>query len=159
VQFVIEGKGETRAEEILKNIAATYPKSVAFRPVHDEVLAHKIYASSDIFLMPSRFEPCGLSQMIAMRYGSLPIVSRVGGLKDTVVPYGQNSKEPTGFFIDTLDAGGLVETLDKALQVYSKQNEWRSLMTNAMLKNFSWENSSNQYLKLFADLIKRGPKW
>lgn len=159
VQFVIEGKGEQRAEEILKDIASTYPTKVAFRPIHDEVLAHKIYASSDIFLMPSRFEPCGLSQMIAMRYGSLPIVSRVGGLRDTVVPYGQGSNEPTGFFINTLDAGGLADTLEQALAVYSKKTEWRSIMTNAMLKNFSWENSSQQYLKLFAELVKRGPKW
>ena len=155
----IEGKGEQRAEEILKNIASTYPTKVAFRPIHDEVLAHKIYASSDIFLMPSRFEPCGLSQMIAMRYGSLPIVSRVGGLRDSVVPYGQGSNEPTGFFINTLDAGGLADTMEQALAVYSKKTEWRNIMTNAMLKNFSWENSSQQYLKLFAELVKRGPKW
>ena len=79
--------------------------------------------------------------------------------RDTVVPFGQGSNEPTGFFINTLDAGGLAETLDQALQVYSKRNEWRQIMTNAMLKNFSWENSSQQYLKLFAELIKRGPKW
>lgn len=158
VQFVIEGKGDPKAEEIYSRLGYLYPQNVAFRAVQDETLAHKIYAASDMFLMPSRFEPCGLSQMIAMRYGSLPVVSKVGGLLDTVEGYDE-AADPTGFFIDKLDAEGLGAALEKALSVYADKGVWKVMVANAMTADFSWENSSKQYLKYFNEIIKRGAKW
>ncbi len=159
-QFVIEGKGEHKAEEIFERLAYMYPQTLAFKPVVDETLAHKIYAASDMFLMPSRFEPCGLSQMIAMRYGSLPIVSKVGGLIDTVDGYDSNpAAQATGFFINTLDDNGIAKAVNEALYVYSKKETLKQMRAAAMTKDFSWENSSNKYLKCFAEIIKRGAKW
>ena len=159
-QFVIEGKGEQKAEEIFERLAYLYPQTLAFKPVVDETLAHKIYAASDMFLMPSRFEPCGLSQMIAMRYGALPIVSKVGGLIDTVQGYGfAKQGEADGFFINTLDDNGIAAAIEEALYVYSKKDMRRQMIETAMLKDFSWENSSNRYLKCFSEVVKRGAKW
>lgn len=160
-QFVIQGKGDPKAEEIFARLNYLYPKTVAFAPVIDESLAHKIYAGSDMFLMPSRFEPCGLSQMISMRYGTIPIVSQEGGLVDTVKGYADNgaNKKATGFFIDWLDTNGLSRAINRALVVYNEKNIWRSMILNAMSENFSWENSSRQYIKCFNEVVKRGPKW
>ena len=158
-QFVIEGRGDAKAEAAFTKLAAMYPGKVAYCNVIDEDLAHKIYAASDIFLMPSRFEPCGLSQMIAMRYGTIPIVSQCGGLRDTVKGYGQDVKNPTGFFIDWLDTNGLAAALNRALSAYSQKNIWRGLINNAMLADFSWENSSEKYMQCFGEIAKRGAKW
>ncbi|MDR1684405.1 MAG: glycogen synthase [Elusimicrobiota bacterium] len=159
-QFVVQGKGDPKAEEVFRRLAYLYPKTLVFKPELDETLAHKIYAASDIFLMPSRFEPCGLSQMIAMRYGAPPVVAQTGGLLDTVKPYGgPSSAEATGFYMDTLDAQGLAGALERALLAYEDKKTWRALIANAMAGNFSWENSSKQYIKCFNDIIKRGPKW
>ncbi|MDR0952741.1 MAG: glycogen synthase [Elusimicrobiota bacterium] len=156
-QFVIQGRGDARTEEAFSRLASLNPKKVSFQKVVDEEMAHKIYAASDIFLMPSRFEPCGLSQMISMRYGALPIVSKVGGLLDTVK--GNGTPQQTGFFMDTLDAKGLAGAIDKALQAYSQKSIWHKLMVNGMLADFSWENSSTQYFKCFKEAVKRGAKW
>lgn len=157
-QFVIEGKGDPKAEEIFDRLAYLYPQTFCYKPVIDETTAHKIYAASDLFLMPSRFEPCGLSQMIAMRYGTLPVVSKVGGLLDTVEAYGI-AGDPTGFFINNLDTNGIVSALDEALYVYSKKDMHRQMIAAAMLKDFSWVNSSVKYLKCFSEIVKRGAKW
>ena len=151
-QFVIQGKGDEKAEDIFSRLEYMYPRGVTFCDIVDEGVAHKVYAASDIFLMPSRFEPCGLSQMIAMRYGSVPVVSKSGGLLDTVKPI-------TGFFMETIDASGLTAALNKALSVYAQKQAWRTLVINGMTADFSWENSSKQYLKLFNEIMKRGAKW
>jgi starch synthase len=160
-QFVIEGKGEDKAEEFLSRLNFLYPRNVCYRGVVDEALAHKIYAASDIFLMPSRFEPCGLSQMIAMRYGAVPVVSKAGGLSDSVKGWarGADNKNATGFFTETADAAGLAAALETALGVYAQKNAWRLLAVNGMNEDFSWENSSARYLKLFNEINKRGAKW
>ena len=151
-QFVIQGKGDEKAEDIFTRLEYMYPRAVTFCDIVDEGLAHKVYGASDIFLMPSRFEPCGLSQMIAMRYGSVPVVSKSGGLLDTV-------KQSTGFFMETIDPSGLAAALNKALNVYTQKQAWRALVINGMTADFSWENSSKQYLKLFNEIMKRGAKW
>jgi len=160
-QIVIEGKGDPKAEEIFERLAYLYPQTLAFKAIVNETLAHKIYAASDLFLMPSRFEPCGLSQMIAMRYGALPVVSKVGGLADTVEGYaeGKNQNTATGFFIKTLDSDGIAAALEEALYVWSNKELRSKMIAAAMLKNFSWEKSSDKYLKCFGEIIKRGPKW
>ena len=127
-QFVILGMGDPRLEKAYQSLARKYPNAVSYNNRLDEELAHRIYAGADLFLMPSRFEPCGLSQLISMKYGTLPVVSRVGGLVDTVRGYtGDNSDTATGFFISQLNEQGIFETLANALQVYTRKGVWQRL--------------------------------
>ena len=149
-QFVILGTGDPRLEKAYQGLARKYPGSVSYSSRLDEELAHRIYAGADIFLMPSRFEPCGLSQLIAMKYGTLPVVSRVGGLVDTVRGFdGQNSDTATGFFIDNFSEQGIYNTLVKALKVYNHRPIWQRLVKNAMRQDLSWDHSAQAYLELY----------
>ena len=111
-------------------MAKKYPADIAYEGKLDEELAHQIYAGADIFLMPSRFEPCGLSQMISMKYGTLPVVSKVGGLVDTVTGYkeGADNDAATGFFINTFSENGIYNALDKALNVFEDKKMWNKLV-------------------------------
>lgn len=147
-QFVFLGTGEKRYEQALLNLAEKYPAKFKTLIKFDEQLAHEIYAASDIFLAPSRFEPCGLTQLIAMRYGAVPLVRATGGLADTV-----NYK--TGFVFKKYSDQALYKTLNKALTVFYKQPRlWRQLQTNGLKQDFSWKNPARQYLKLYQKLSK-----
>ena len=121
----------------------------------DETLAHRIYAGADLFLMPSRYEPCGLSQMISMKYGTLPVVSKVGGLADTVVGYkaGSDNAAATGFFMDQFSLSGITNALTRALDVYTDKRLWNKLVKNAMLKDNSWDKSAQDYFDLYKKTI------
>ena len=153
-QFVILGTGDPRLEKAYQSLARKYPGAVSYSNRLDEELAHRIYAGADLFLMPSRFEPCGLSQLISMKYGTLPVVSRVGGLVDTVRGYtGDNSDTATGFFISQLNEQGIFETLANALQVYTRRGVWQKLAKNAMRQDLSWERSALAYLDLYHKTI------
>jgi len=154
VQFVILGMGDLRLEKAYQGLARKYAGSVSYNGRLDEELAHRIYAGSDLFLMPSRFEPCGLSQLIAMKYGTLPIVSRVGGLVDTVRGYtGTNDDTATGFFIDKFTEQGILSTVEKALQVFNNRKIWLKLVRNAMRQDLSWDKSARAYLELYRKTI------
>ena len=133
-------------EERFRALAAANPQTVAAVLDFDVVLAQQIYAGSDLFLMPSRFEPCGLGQLIAMRYGSIPLARRTGGLADTVVP-GQ-----TGFLFDEASPEALVEAYDEALKVFRAKPRWRALQTRAMLADHSWDASAREYEELYERL-------
>ena len=148
-------------EKILKDLAASNPNYIAYRNVVDENLAHKVYAAGDFYLMPSRFEPCGLSQMIAMRYATLPVVTRTGGLADTVTGYvdSESLSEATGVFIDNFEANSLVYALNRALEVYTNRAAFAKMRENAMMKDFSWDNSSSAYLHLYEDALSLGARW
>lgn len=147
-QFVFLGTGEKRYEDALIHLTNKYPKKFSVQIKFDEKLAHEIYAGSDIFLVPSRFEPCGLTQMIAMRYGSVPIVRATGGLKDTV-------KTQVGFTFKKFNSGTLYKMINKSLKIYYKKpSAWRRLQINGMKQNFSWEKSAKEYLKLYRELLK-----
>lgn len=161
MQFVFLGKGDKSVEYALKNLASTNPSHIAFCDVVDENLAHKVYAAGDFYLMPSRFEPCGLSQMIAMRYGTLPIVTKTGGLVDTVKGFTGNDslEEATGFFTDNFDANSLIYTLNRALEVYSYKKAMAKMRENAMFTDFSWDKSSEAYLKLYKEALNLGARW
>ena len=161
IQFAFLGKGEQSVEQNLKNLAFSNPRYIAFCGAVDENLAHKVYAAGDFYLMPSRFEPCGLSQMIAMRYGTLPIVTRTGGLADTVKGFTDNASlnEATGFFIDNFDANSLIYTLNRALEIYSNRAALARMRENAMMEDFSWDNSSSAYLKVYEDALSLGARW
>ena len=146
-QFVFLGTGEKKYEDALLDLAKKYPRQFSVQIKFDEQLAHKIYAASDIFLAPSRFEPCGLTQMIAMRYGSIPIVRATGGLADTV-------NDKNGFTFKKYSSEELYKTIDEALTIFYKNKKvWHRLETNGLKQNFSWEKSAGEYLKLYKKLI------
>lgn len=149
MQLVVLGVGDPGLTEGFKRLAGANPGRVHFKPGFDEGFAHKIYAGSDIFLMPSRFEPCGLSQMISMRYGSLPVVTRTGGLKDTV-NYNGEPKDSNGFAIDSPDAGQLRSILGHIVSMFKWRDLWTSMVKNAMKGDYSWNRSAADYLRLFS---------
>lgn len=148
-QFVFLGTGEKRYETALVKLAKKYPNKFNVQIKFDEKLAHEIYAGSDIFLVPSLFEPCGLTPMIAMRYGSVPLVRSTGGLKDTV-------NNQVGFTFKKFNSNELGKTLEKALDIFCHQPKiWRQLQLNGMKQDFSWGKSARQYLKLYKKLLNK----
>ena len=153
-QFVILGTGDPMLEKAFQGLARNNAGQVSYHSSLNEELAHRIYAGADLFLMPSRFEPCGLSQLIAMKYGTLPVVSRVGGLVDTVRGYnGKNEETATGFFIEPFNEKGLIQTLDKALTAFADKKLWLRLVRNAMRQDLSWDKSARMYLELYRKTI------
>jgi starch synthase len=154
MQFVILGQGDPGLTDGFRALAESHPGRVAFRSGFDESLAHRIYGGSDIFIMPSRFEPCGLPQMISMRYGSLPVVTRTGGLKDTVF-YNGEPKDSNGFAIDHADDGQLRSVLGHAISLYGWKENWNLMVRNAMRGNYSWAKSADSYMKLFNIAVQR----
>ncbi len=152
-QFAILGIGAKDIAEKLDYLAKKYAESFVFINAFDEELAHKIYASSDIFLMPSRFEPCGLSQMIACRYGSIPVVSHVGGLKDTIFYYPDDPASSNGFVMPKNDVSGLRSICGHIISLYSSKEIWNTIIKNAMNSDFSWNRSVSEYIKLFEKLL------
>ncbi|TAM43455.1 glycogen synthase [bacterium] len=141
-QLVILGTGDLKYHKILQNAAKKYPKAFSLNLRFDDPLAHKIYAGSDIFLMPSSYEPCGLGQMIALRYGTIPLVFKTGGLADTI-------NEDNGFVFSRYTKDELVKTVKRSLAVFAEKKKWGSLMNNAMRCDFSWEASAKKYIQLY----------
>ncbi|GIO23572.1 glycogen synthase GlgA [Oceanobacillus sp. J11TS1] len=160
VQFVLLGTGDPAFEHQFQLISEWYPNKCSINITFDVTLAQKIYAGADIFLMPSRFEPCGLSQLISMRYGTLPVVHEIGGLKDTVEPYNPIEKTGTGFGFSLFTPYYMMEALKKAIHVYQLEKDvWKELMKNAMSQDFSWETSTEHYLSLYKEIyLKDGGK-
>ena len=147
-QLVILGVGAKKYEDKLLKLFHKYPQNISVQIKFDAVLAQKIYAGADVFLMPSRFEPCGLGQMIAMRYGTIPIVRNIGGLSDTV----KNKK--TGFVFEEYDSKALLKSIKETLKQYKDKNNWQEIIKRAMKEDFSWQKSAKDYLKLYKKLIK-----
>lgn len=155
IQLVVLGRGEQRYEEMFRWFAGRYPDRVGVRIDFDEALARQIYAGADMLLMPSLFEPCGLAQLIAMRYGTVPIVRETGGLKDTVIPYNQYTGEGTGFSFANYNAHELLFTAQRAIRIYREEKEtWHRLRNQAFRQDFSWHNSAGQYLQLYDRLLQ-----
>jgi starch synthase len=152
MQFVLLGNGDKTFEKRLQQLAALHPDKIAINIVYDETLAHLIEAGADVFLMPSRFEPCGLNQMYSQRYGTIPIVRKTGGLADTVVdtlPETLRNHTASGVVFKEATAGALLEAIKRTMLLYDNQHIWRQIQTNAMHKDFSWRNSAEQYLELY----------
>jgi len=150
VQFVLLGTGEHQYEEAFRHLENQYPGRVSVHIYFDEALSHKIYAGSDLFLMPSKFEPCGIGQLIAMRYGTLPLVRETGGLKDTVKPYNEFTGEGNGFSFTNYNAHDMLYTVERAVWFFRYQPKtWQSLSERVMGLDFSWENSANAYIRLY----------
>lgn len=149
-QIVLIGTGDARYEQTLRAAAAREPR-IAVRIAYDEQLAHRLIAGSDMFLMPSRFEPCGLTQMYALRYGTLPIVRNTGGLADTVID-AHAGAEGDGFVFEHADADDLLEAVERAAITYRDARAWRALQKSAMRRDFSWERSAREYIGLYERL-------
>ncbi|PAB58790.1 glycogen synthase GlgA [Anaeromicrobium sediminis] len=149
VQLVILGTGDEHYESKLKEIEHKYPEKLSANILFDEGLAHKIYAASDTFLMPSLFEPCGLGQLIALRYGSVPIVRETGGLNDTIKSFSEYTGEGNGFSFTNYNAHDMLYTIKTALKLYRNNETWEKIVKNAMSEDYSWNNSANTYKKLY----------
>ncbi len=153
VQLVILGTGDWKFENALEEIAKQYPTKLATAIYFSGDIASKIYAASDIFLMPSKFEPCGLSQMIAMRYGSIPVVRETGGLKDTVIPFNPVEGTGVGFTFKSYNAHDMLDAINRALECYGDAKLWRNgVVKNAMKADFSWKKSALDYIELYKSL-------
>lgn len=146
IQMVILGTGDLKYHQILETMVKKYPKVIALNIKFDDALAHKIYAGSDIFLMPSKYEPCGLGQMISLRYGTIPLVFKTGGLADTV------TKE-NGFIFSAYSREELVKTLKKAVTAFKNKKKWNTLVDTAMQCDFSWKESAQAYVRLYKKAV------
>jgi starch synthase len=147
LQLVILGTGDLKYHILLEEMVKKYPQTISLHLKFDDSLAHKIYAGSDIFLMPSKYEPCGLGQLISLRYGTIPLVFKTGGLADTV-------NVDNGFVFSEYSSQELVKTIKKAIKAYEDKKEWLKLAEKAMQYNFSWESSAKKYLELYEKASK-----
>ena len=153
VQLVVVGTGERQYEYALSAFARQYPGKVAVRLCFDQELASRIYAGADIYLMPSKSEPCGLSQLIAMRYGTVPVVAATGGLRDTVAPYNPETKEGRGFTFQSYNADDFLGAIDRATGLYyGDREEWNALAKRDMELDLSWQVPANEYMQLYTEL-------
>lgn len=150
-QVVVVGSGKPWLEDWARMAAKLYPDRVAFFGGYDENMAHKVMAGADMFLVPSRFEPCGLTQMYALRYGTIPVVRRTGGLADTVTDAGEPSGG-TGFMFDQVLAWDLLDAVRRGVALYRKPKEWRALQKRAMQQDFGWRRSAEAYMALYREL-------
>lgn len=149
VQFVLLGTGEHKYHVLLEKMANAHSKNTSINLKFNIVPAEKIYASSDIFLIPSRYEPCGLSQMISFKYGTIPVARRTGGLKDTIEEYNPGSGKGTGFTFEEYKPEALLAAIKKALSVYQHRSAWRELVKRVMELDFSWQVSAKEYIRLY----------
>jgi starch synthase len=154
MQLAVLGTGDFLYEHAIGDFAYHHPDNFAASITFNEALARRFYAGADVFLMPSEFEPCGLAQMIAMRYGTLPLVRETGGLKDTVDGYWDVGEKANGFSFKDFDANGLMNAVDLALELYHEQPEvWEKLRNNAIGMHYGWEESAEKYRELYRSLL------
>jgi starch synthase len=154
IQLLVLGSGEERYQKLFLDLQERYPDKVRVFIAFDTILSHRIEAASDLFLMPSRFEPCGLNQLYSLKYGTVPIVHKIGGLADTVVDYNESTGKGTGFVFTAYTPEAMLTAVDRAIAAFQKRKQWITLMKQGMRQNFSWDASSRQYVQLFTDLKK-----
>lgn len=152
-QFVLLGTGDTQYEDWFRGLQWRFPTKVSANIRFSNELAQRIYAGSDLFLMPSEYEPCGLGQLIALRYGSVPVVRATGGLKDTVVSFNKYTNEGNGYSFDNINAHDMLFTLKTALADYRDPSIWTHVVNNAITSDFSWQSSAKEYLALYESLV------
>lgn len=153
IQIVFLGTGNSAIEASLQEMAGRYPEQIAFMPQFDDALAHLIEAGADMFLMPSEFEPCGLNQIYSLKYGTIPIVHRTGGLADTVENW--NGNRGTGFLFEKYDSRNLLKTIKRAVRTYAQESDWSKLVNNAMGQDFSWSRPAQEYVRLYQQITSR----
>lgn len=160
VQVAVLGTGDYEYENALRYFASKYPGQMAARIQFDPALSQRMYAGSDMFLMPSLFEPCGLSQMIAMRYGTLPVVRETGGLKDTVIPYNYETGEGTGFSFANFNGDEMGDAVFRGARLFwDNHDAWNNVVTQAMNQDFSWTRSASKYMDLYRWMHPEVPVW
>lgn len=152
--LVILGVGDEKYHKKLLALAKKYPQNIAVRIGFDNKLAHRIEAGCDMFLMPSRYEPCGLSQLYSLKYGTIPIVRAVGGLNDTIIDYGKNPDSGNGFKFSTLRPDDFIGALKRAISVYKNKKEWKNILLRIMKLDFSWEESAKEYIKVYQSILR-----
>jgi starch synthase len=153
LHLVVLGTGEQKYEDMLRYYSGVSPDKLSVNITFNNTLAKRIYAASDLFLMPSLFEPCGIGQLLALRYGSLPIVRETGGLRDTVQSYNEYTNMGNGFSFANYNAHDMLYTIKRALGFYENKNLWNSIVKNAMMEDNSWRKSATEYKELYASLI------
>ena len=149
------GTGEPRYEKFFRDWAFWHKANVAVQIRYDDALAHKIEAGSDIFLMPSRYEPCGLNQIYSLKYGTVPVVHATGGLDDTIEEWNPAASTGTGFKFEGYSAQNLIAAIDRALAAYQNREAWQRLMLNGMAQNYSWEQPAREYATIYEEVATR----
>ncbi len=155
IQFVILGTGEKEYEDMFRYYEDRWKGRFCSCIMFDDVLAQRIYASGDMFLMPSRFEPCGLGQMFSLRYGTVPVVRKTGGLADTVTHFDPETGKGNGFLFETYDSGGIIWAVGEALKTYENKDSWNRLVKNCMETKLSWEDSAKKYIALYNEMLNK----
>ncbi|WP_194192685.1 glycogen synthase GlgA [Clostridium chrysemydis] len=155
IQLVVVGTGDYIYEEHFKGLACRYNDKVSANIKFDNMLAHKVYAASDMFLMPSLFEPCGLGQLISLRYGSVPVVRETGGLKDTISPYNKYNGLGNGFSFTHYNGNDLLNVLEYALEIFKDKDSWNNIVKQAMESDNSFEKSAKEYVNLYSNLVRK----
>jgi starch synthase len=152
--LVVLGSGDDTLQAALQEAATRNPGRLGVKVGFDESLAHRIIAGADIFLIPSRYEPCGLTQMYALKYGTIPVVRATGGLKDTVVDFNPETRQGNGFRFDDYAPDAFLEAIDRALDLHADPRRWVELMAEAMGADFSWGRSAGRYLALYRSIAE-----
>lgn len=158
VGFVLLGTGDQKYHDLFAQIGRKYPRKAGIRIAYDDRLAHKIEAGADFFLMPSRYEPCGLNQIYSLRYGTIPVVRATGGLEDTIVPYDPATGRGNGFKFVRYEAKEFLRQIKAALQIYHQPGPWKQLVRNAMTADFSWQRSAESYMELYRKAMDKKRK-
>jgi starch synthase len=155
VGFVLLGTGEQKYHDLFHQVASKYPQKAGIRIAYDDGLAHKIEAGADLFLMPSKYEPCGLNQIYSLKYGTIPLVRATGGLDDTIVNYDPATRTGNGFKFNRYDAKEFLNQIKVAISFFSQPKHWKQLLQNAMAADFSWQRSAEAYLQLYRKALKK----
>ena len=153
--IVALGSGDKTYEEMFLRLSKQFPQKIAVKVAYDNAIAHKIEAGSDMFLMPSRYEPCGLNQIYSLKYGTVPIVRATGGLDDTIEHWDPRTGKGTGFKFTDYNGEALLLTIKEALRAFRDQSSWQQLMRNGMSKDFSWNASAKEYIRVY-ERVRQG---
>ena len=153
IQFVLLGTGDSKLEYHFNELGKNFPSKAGIALTYNDYLAHQIEAGSDIFLMPSRYEPCGLNDKYSLRYGTVPVAFRTGGLADSIIDYSSDTENGTGFLFNTYDKTHFLKAIEEALEVFQSKDKWKQIMRRGMHQDFSWQNSADAYFKLYQTRI------
>ena len=153
IQFVLLGTGGRRYQELFTQVQLKYPQKVGLKIAFDDSLAHRVIAGADMVLLPSRYEPSGLTQIYSLKYGTIPIVRATGGLKDTIQEFEPKTGRGNGLVFGPYEVADLLEAVDRAVAYFHRQEEWQTLVNNAMAADFSWARSAPAYLDLYQKLL------
>ena len=153
--MVVLGTGEAYYEGLFRSFAERYSGRIAVKVAYDDTMAHKIEAGADMFLMPSRYEPCGLSQIYSLKYGTVPVVHATGGLDDTIEEWNAEAQTGTGFKFYPYEPSAFMAALDRALTSFADKTAWQRLQRNGMAKDYSWREPAGEYLRLYEECVRR----